>query len=102
MTIGKKTAYVSLFSFLVSWKSAGSAGSLAAVTFISENDKIKIGRIRIQAFHKPNSNAGIRDTISLFVVTTISYLTLLYESFRIKLKFLIMNDKKASVNESIA
>jgi hypothetical protein len=58
--------------------------------------------MRIQAFHKPNSNAGIRDTISLFVVITISYLTLWYESIRIKLKFLIVNDKKAIVNKSIA
>jgi hypothetical protein len=35
------------------------------------------GNIKIQAFHKPNSNAGIRDTISLFTVTTINYLTFL-------------------------
>jgi hypothetical protein len=32
---------------------------------------------RIQAFHKPNSNAGIRDTISLFVVTRTNYLIFL-------------------------
>jgi len=35
--------------------------------------------IRIQAFHKPNSNAGISDMVYLFQVTTINYLTLWYE-----------------------
>jgi hypothetical protein len=35
------------------------------------------GSIKTQAFPKPNSNAGMRDTISLLTVTTINYLTLL-------------------------
>jgi hypothetical protein len=35
------------------------------------------GTMIIQAFHKPNSKAGISDTISLFIVKTINYLTLL-------------------------
>jgi hypothetical protein len=102
MIIGKKTAYVSLFSFLVSLKSPAFPDSLEAVALISEKEMIRIGITRIQAFHNPNSNAGIRDTISLFTVTTINYLTLWYESFKIKLKFPMANDKKATENESVA
>jgi hypothetical protein len=55
-----------------------------------------IGMTKIQAFHKPNSKAGISDTISLFIVTTINYLTLWYESINIKLKFLMANDDKSN------
>jgi hypothetical protein len=36
---------------------------------------------KIQAFHKPNSNAGIRDTISLSTVTITNYIILWFESF---------------------
>jgi len=75
--MGKRTAYVSLFSFLVSLKSPAFPDSLEAVALISEKEMISIGMIRIQAFHKPNSNAGMRDTIALFTVTAINYLTLL-------------------------
>jgi hypothetical protein len=77
MIIGKKTTYVSLFSFLVSLKSPAFPDSLAAVALISEKEMISIGMMRIQAFHKPNSKAGISDTSSLFTVTAINYLTLL-------------------------
>jgi hypothetical protein len=46
---------------------------------MSEKEMISIGITRSQAFHKPNSNAGIIDTISLFTVINITCLTVLYE-----------------------
>jgi hypothetical protein len=52
---------VSLFSFLVSLKSPTLPDSLMLVALISENMMISIGIIRIHAFHKPNSKAGIKD-----------------------------------------
>jgi hypothetical protein len=39
---------------------------------MSEKEMISIGITRSQAFHKPNSNAGIIDTISLSVQLSIS------------------------------
>ena len=59
MIIGKKKAFAILFSFLVSLKSPSFPDSLDAVAAISENEMISIGIRKIQAFHKPNSKAGI-------------------------------------------
>ena len=56
-----KKALPSLFSFLVSLKSPPLPDSLVAVALVSDNKMIIIGMTRIQAFHKPNSNAGIND-----------------------------------------
>ena len=63
--MGMKNEFAILFSFLVSLKSEACPLSRRAVTPISENNVINIGMIRIQAFQKPHSKAGINDTISL-------------------------------------
>ena len=38
--------------------------------------------MKIQAFHKPNSNSGISDVVSLLQLTIINYLMLWYASAR--------------------
>ena len=54
-----------MFSFLASSKFPYFPDSLDAVAAMSENEMIRIGIVRIQAFHKPSSKAGIRDKFSL-------------------------------------
>jgi hypothetical protein len=65
----------SIFSFFIRPKS--SPDPLLPNILELKMEIIMIGRMKIQAFHKPNSKAGMSDTISLFIVNTINYLTLL-------------------------
>jgi hypothetical protein len=63
-TIGKYRL-LAVFAFLVTFETSSDA--LLPNILEPKMEIIMIGRMKIQAFHKPNSKAGISDTISLFL-----------------------------------